>query len=455
MLYTREPQDPEVAESNSVVSIRGSVTPSAISDDYAPTLRVSEVANPCSSSRNSPTSLGGTAALFTKTLDDSSNMSEDMSTITLPSFVEQERPSSIPSPALALAVLEGARSFPSSSRFSFQPPRSRSMIVNTTAPITPSSVSHFDSPISSTSMPDWSSDLHRTRSFLSRRAGVRRELVTTKLRSVAQAEVVKTVQPGTPEISGQPSTDGPHRGTLSRLTIPNRTHSFPGNCFGDRRPYHEERDLHLVPYNYLRPVSLRPPPRKAWPALTEPEGTPPAFSMNNTAEPPSPYQSPVLGFFNSPRSYTITDEGRSRVTSQTASSVSTVPSISAFPPPPDFAPELREKALSIVSNYSASGQPFLPTMLRKSISVGGAETSSPNKGQVSTPLPDANPPRLMSTTNSRTVHLHSEFMSGDSVSSGSGASSRVSSMRRLSRVPLGPRQMSNGTASLRNWICRT
>lgn len=420
--HIRGPQNPEIIMSDSVVSIRGSITPSVISDDYAPTLRASETIHPCPSSRNSPTSFGGMVTSSGRTVDGSSDLSADLSTITLPSFVEQVPPSQVPSPMLPTPARPAMSEYPSSSssRFSFQTSRSRSMVANIAA--SPSKIIlRHDLPSPSTYAPDRL--LHRPRSSSPRWADVRRELSTARLKSGTQLENVRTVQPGTLETSEQPRTTSFRRDSLSPSMIPAHTLSFPGDykytpCCG-RCPLSEERHTGPVSSDYPLPISPKSPPR---------DGIPPALYMGDLTESSPSCQSAVLGFLNSPSSHTSLDGKRSRGTSQATSSMSTVPSISAFPSPPDFTPSPRYRTLSIFNNDSISGQPVLPAMPLEKAPVGGAETASSNKGRASTPLPAADAPRLMA-----------------------GVSSRISTMKRLSRVPLGPRQMCGGPKSPLGW----
>ena len=455
--HTRRQQNSEMETTNSVLPIRRPVTPSDISDDYAPTPRASEVPASRLSARDSPTFLARRVALSSQTLDGSSNLSENLSTITLPSFVQQEQLNPTPSPAVAPrnpATAERVRSFPSSSRSSFPPSRSRSMVENTTPPTTPSfetSLRHgLPSPLMSVS--DRLPHPHRTRPPLSRRAGVRYELATAKLKSAARAEVVKIVRPGS-QTSVRSGTDSSSRNAPSRLVIPAHTLSFLGDYdyfpFGDRCPLRDGQDTGFVSNDLSQPTSPNPS-RETWPVPEEPEGESPALYADDPTR-PSSYQSPVLGFLNSPSSCTSPDEGRSRANSRATSSMSTIPSISAFPSPPGFTPAPRDKTLSILS-YSTFGQRFQPTTSQEHAPVRGAETTSPNKGRASTRLSDA--PRLMTTVNSGSVfsrHLRSELICRDDMSGRSRASPKISSLRRLSRVPLGPRQMCGGSNPPLRW----
>ena len=327
----------------------------------------------------------------------------------------------MPATPIHLTMTEGA--FPPLTRLSFQPTGPRNIIANTTIPNISSSKTHLRLalPGSSLSTPDRRPPFHWTRSPSPRRASARRELATAKLKSAAQAEVVRIVQPGTPETSEQPNTANSGRGALSPLTIPTRTLSFLGDygsfSYSDLCSSSEEHDTGLLSNNRPQPISLKPSPH---------DRAPPAPEMNNSTERSSLHRSPILGFLNSPSSCATLNEKRSRGTSQATSSMSTVPSLSAFPSPPGSTPGPGDEVLSILSNYSTCGQPSPFMMLQDKTSVRGAETTSLNKGQASTPLPDVSSSRL-----------HSESVGRDDMS----ARSRISSMKRLSRVPLGPRQM--------------
>ncbi|KAF9644243.1 hypothetical protein BDM02DRAFT_1049103 [Thelephora ganbajun] len=450
MLRTRGPQNPEMAMPNHVVSVRDFVTPSVTSNNCAPTSRVSEVPHSYPSPPKFPIPLERTAIHSDRTLDRNSNLSEEISIITLPSFVEHERHNSIPSPILVppnLAMVEGMRSLPSPRQPpSFQSSRSRSRVTNTVEPITSSSETHlmYDFP-SPSSVPHRQSHLpHRTRPLSSRRAGVRHELATAKLKPVAQAEAVKIVRPGTPEASKELRANHLPRDALSPLTIPTYT-SLCG-----RRPSCVEPDAGVVFRDSPRLTS----PREVSPVSAGLEGASPTHPMDNTTEPSPSYQSPVLNFPNSPSSYSSPDEKRSPAISQARSSMSTVPSVSAFPSPPDFPPGHRDKTLSFLSNRLTSGRPFPPVTLWENTSTRGVETASPNEGEVSTPLLNADAPRPMPTINSCSAlskHPHAEFTGGGGMSVRSTVSSRISPMRRLSRIPLGPRQMSGGPTSPQRW----
>lgn len=421
-VHVRGPQTPEMIVINSAVSVRGSITLSVISHDYAPTLSASEVSHSCPSSGNSPISLVRKVAPFGRTLDDSSNQSMGVSTITLPSFVEPECPNTTPMLATPthLAMAEGAP--PPLTRFSFRPPRSHSIMANTT----PTSEIHLR-PVS---VPDRPPPLHWTRSSSPRRTGIRRELTT--LKPAVQAEIVRKAQSGTLGTPERSRTTSLRQDALPLLTVPD--YDSPPYC--DCCPLSEGWDTCPVPNDAPRPISLKPSPQ---------DGVPLALYTNGLTEPPSvSYHSPVLGILNSQSSHTSLDGKRSRGTSQATSSTSTIPSISAFPSPPGFAPCHRGKVSSILSNYSTSSQPFLLAMLREEASVEGAETTSLNKGQPSTPLPNTDGPRLITTVSSCSVprrHIHSKFTGRDGMSTGSGSTPGISSMKRLSRVPLGPRQM--------------
>lgn len=451
--HTHRQKKPEMAMPNFTVFIRGSRTPPVISDNCAPTLGPPRALHSHPSPRKIPTPLERKLAHPGRTLARGSNLSEDISIITLPSFVEHERCDSIPSPMLSssnLSMVEGVRSLPPSRRSSFlQPSRSRSGVTNTMAPTTPFLETHlsYDFPSPSLSVPDRQIHLpHRTRSRSSRRAGARRELVTAKLKSVAQAEVVKKVQPGTPETPGQLGTNNSRPNVLWPLKILTHVYPFLGNydsgLTDDQSHPHEERDAGITFYDFTQPVPFHPSQQRG--ALRVPvklEGAPPTLSVNDITEPSPSYQSPVLGFLSSPKSHSSPDEKRSRVISQARSPVSTILSLSAFPSPPDFTPGPVDNPLYIANNYSTSGRTLPPPTLWEGSSVRSVGTASPNEGQTSTPPPDPDTSRPMSTVNPRTVfggHLHPKSMDKNGMPTKLG----VSFMRRLSRVPLGPRQMS-------------
>lgn len=412
-VHTRVTQNPSVP-------VRASIASSVVSDDYAPTLRASEAIHP-----------------FGRTLVGRSNMSADMSTITLPSFVQERPITNSPTPPSPTHVATAEGAFPPLTRFSFKPSGPRIVVSNTTPPTTlpPEIDLRHDLMIPSMFAHDQLPPHHRTRPPSPRRAGVRRELATAKLKSAAQAQFVRIVQPGTRKVSERPTTTIARGDALMPLTIPTRTLSFLGDYDSPPYSHREEPDTSLAPNHPPRSISQKPPPR---------HGAPLALHLNNPPEPPSLHQPPILGLSNSPNSYVSLDEKRSRGTSQATSSMSTVPSISAFPSPPDLTPIRRDKVLSILSSYSTSGQPFLT-------SVGATETTSPNKPQASIPLSAADIPRLMTAVNPRpvlTTHQHSGFVSGrDDLLTGSEVYSRIPSMRRPPRVPLGPRKMSGGPKS--------
>jgi len=448
ILHIHGPQNPEKAMSNSVVSIRGS---NIIYNDRAPTLGACETLPSYSPPKNFSTPSEGKVTHSGGTLDRGSNLSEDISMITLPSFVEYERRDSIPTPRNP-PIVEGIRSFPTSRRSSpFRPSRARDK--NTMAPTTPSLEKYLaDDFPSSSSVPDRQPHLlHQTHSLPSQRAGVRDELAAPKSKSAAQAEGVKIIQLWTPEPSMQPETNhsGPDR--LSPLRIPTHTHTFLGDYdstpIGDQPHSHEKRDADAVPHG---PPRLAPLQLSQLGALQSLEGAPRSFSMNHAIESSPSYQSPILGFFHSPSSYSNSDERRFRVTSQARSSISTAPSPSAFPSPPDFPPVPRNKAPSIIGGYLTSGRTFPPAKLWEGNSVRGIETVSPNEGQTSTPLPGADASRPISPINPRsalTRYLRPEFMGRDEMLVRSRVSPRI--LRRLSRMPLGPRQMSDRPKSSR------
>ena len=377
--------------SNLVISIQGSVAPSITSDNCTPTLGSCGIPHSHPSPESVPTPLEKKVDRSGRTLDRRSNLSEDISIITLPSFVEHERLNSASSPALVpqnLPTVEGVGLLPASTPFPlFQSSRSRERLTNIMTPATPSSEGHHMDDFLSPPLPVPDRQLylpHQAHSPSSRRAGVGRELATAKLKSVAQAEAVKIGQPGGPE------------NVLSPPKIPAHTLSFLGDYdsirMGDQLAFHEERDTGVVFRDFPRLVPLRAP--------VELKGTPPSLSVNDPTEPSSSYQPPILSF-NSPISNSNPDERRSRVISQARSSISTAPSPSAFPSPPDFPPGPRDKALPIASRYSISGRAFPSVKLWEGNSArSSATTSSSNKGQTSISFPDADASRLTSTVDS-------------------------------------------------------
>lgn len=400
--------------SNSPISIRGLVT----------SLEACEI--PLSHSppaKNIPISLEGKVIHSSGTLDRRSNLSEDISIITLPSFVEHERRDSVstlvPTPQNPTSIVEGIRSLSTSSRSSpSQSPRPCDR--NIIAPATPSSEKQLmdDFPSPSWSMPDRQL-LHlpyRAHSSPSRRAEAKHESATAKLRPMIRAEDLKIVQLGALEPSMRPETNHLGLDALSPLRIQAHMLSFPA-------------DYDSIPT----------------------DGQPRSLSMDGAIEPSPSYRSPTFGFFHSPSSHSSLDERRSWVTSQARSSISTAPSPSAFPSPPDFPPGPRNKALSIINGYSMSGRTFPSVKLWEGNSVRSIEAVSPNESQILTPLPDANASRPISAVSSHSVlsrHLHPESTGRGGMSARSSVSSRISSMRRLSRMPSGPRQMSDRPMSL-------
>ena len=425
--------------SNSVVSMQRPVT-SSISNNRTPALGVVDPYYSPHKFTRPPerrvTHSGGA-------LGRGSNLS-DISIITLPSFVEHESRDSTPSPALALPdppAIDGMRPLPLPRRSSLShPSRSRGGIASTTTPTAPSWETPLgrDVPSSSLSVPDRQLHLpaHRARSS-SQQAGVRRGLATAKPTSVAQAEVVGIAQPGTPETSMQPRTNRLRPDGLPPLKIPGRTLPFLGD-YDSLSTRHqpssfEKRGAGLIPQDSSQPVPSRPA----------------QFINPGATEPSPPYRPPVLGFQNSPSSYSSPEERRVRGVSQAGSSTSTVPSVSAFPSPPDFTPGSGDNALSTARNYSTSGWLFPPTPLWENGPVRSVETASPNEGQASmSPLPDADQP-ILAVISRSSRRLHPAFTDGDHMP---GVFSRASSMRRLSRIPLGPRSpMSDRSASLRRW----
>ena len=459
-LLTSRLRSPEKARSNPVVSNQGSMTPSVIPNNCASTLGAPGILHPHPLSKNLPMPPEGKTIHSGGTLDRRSDLPEDTLIITPPSFAEHRYPDSIPTPVPTLwnpPIFEGIRSLPTSGRsVPFQPSRSRGRVTNIMAPTTPSLERYLmdDLPSLSSSVPDRQPHLfHKTRPSSSRRAGVRRESATAKLKSVAQAEAVKIVQPGTPEPSIQSEMSHSCPDAPSPLKIPTHTLSFLGDynstSVGDQSRSYEERDAGAGSYDSPRLVLLQPSPHKALRLSAGFKGAPQPLSVS---EPSPSYHSPTLGSFNSSASCSSPDERCSRITSQARSSVSTTPSPSAFPSPPDFPPGLRDKALSIITSYSTSSRTFPSAKLREGDFVRGIETTSPNESQVSTPFPDADGSRPVSTANSRSVlseYLHPEFAGRGKISVRSRGSSRTSSTRRLPRVPLGPRKMADRPRSPR------
>ena len=428
-LHTRGPQHLEM--SSSMISTRGLIATSIVSGNSSscvPALGTPGAVGSDPSPRKVPIPLERKVIRSGGTLDRESNPSEDMPIITLPSFVERRSRNSIPSLILGppnLPVTEGGGSFPSTRR-SFllsQPSRPRTKVASTMRPTVPSSETHLghNFPGPSSLVLDRRLRLpHRTHSS-SRRAGVRGEPATTKLKSPAQAEAVKTIRPRTPEnmnplrLNAPPPLENPNH-TLSSLD--DHDH-LP---IGDQHPPYKNRGTGVVFRGPPRLARLQSPDETLW-EPAELEGTPPAISLNDATKPSPSNQSPALSFSDSPSSYSSSEERRDRVVSQAGSSTSTVPSISAFPPPPDFIP-------------GPGGNAF-PT-------VRSVDASPPDERQTLTSLPGADIPRSISTVNSRPIlnrHLHPELMGRDRVSVRSGVPSRISSSRRLSRMPLGPRQM--------------
>lgn len=431
---------------NSVIYIRGLAAPSITSEDCAPTLGSCGIPHSHPSPESVPTPLGKKVDLSGRTLDRRSNLSEDISIITLPSFVEHERLNLTSSPILApqnLPTVEDMGSLQASTRFPlFQSSRSRERLAITMSPTTPSSEGHLVDGFLNPPLPAPDRQLylpHQAHSPSSRQAGVRRELATAKLESVAQAEAVKIAQPGAPETLKRSETN--HSCVLSPLKIPAHTLSFLGDYDSiptdDKLTFHEERDTGVVFHDFPRLVPLRIP--------VELKGAPLSLSVNDPTEPSSSYQPPILSSFNSPTPDSNPDERRSRVISQARSSISTAPSPSAFPSPPDFLPGPRDKALPIASRYSTSGRTFPSVKLWEGNFARSIETTSSNEGQTSISFPDADASRRTSTIDSRPVlsrHLHPKFMERGDMSVRLGASSRTLSVCRLPRTPSGPRQIS-------------
>ena len=459
-LHTHEPQHPDTAMSNSVISIRGSITISVVSNDSPSTLGTLGLVHP----RDSPVTSERKVTHPGRTLDHSSNPSEDMSVITLPSFVEPERCTPIPSPILTppgLVMVEDARSLPSSRQSSplFHSSRSPGRVADIMTSTTPSLTTYprRDFPSPTLPVPDWRSHSpHRTRSS-TRRAGMRRELSIGKSKSEIQVQPSRVAQPGIPGTLRQLRTNRPRLGTLPPLKIPTRTSPLLGGGdsqpMGDRPPSYEERDTGVVLHDRSWLVPPRPSPSDTLRGPVDPEDTSPALSTDGAAGPTLSTLSPAFSSSNSPSSYSSPHERRVRVVSRNRSSTSMIPSVLAFPSPPGFTPGSRDGALLVVSSYSTPRQPFPTATLWENNPVGSIETASPNEGQTLTPLPDAETPQTMPTVNSRSIlngYLHPELMGRDGTSVWSEVYSRISSMRRLSRTPLGPRQMSRGHTALQS-----
>ena len=450
--------------SNSVISIRGSITPSFVSNDSPSTLGALRVVHPHPPPRYSPVTSERKVTHPGRTLDRSSNPSEDMSVITLPSFVEHERRTPIPSPILTppgLLMVEDVRSPPSSRQSSllFHSPRSPGRVANITTPTTPSSTTcpRRDFPSPTLPVPDWRSQSpNRTRSS-TRRAGMRRELSIAKQKSEIQEQPARTVPPGILGNLRHLGTDRPRLDTLPPLKIPTRTSPFLGDGdsqpMGDQLPSYEERDTGISPHDSPWLVPPRPSPNDT---LRGPAGlgdTSPAFSTDGAAGPSLSSLSPALGSSDSPSSCSSPGERHVRVVSRNRSSTSTIPSVSAFPSPPGFTPRSRDGALLVVSSYSTPRQPLPTATLWESNRVGSIETASPNEGRRLNPLPDPETSQPVPTVNPRSVlngYPHPELMGREGTSVWSGVYSRISSMRRLPRTPLGPRQMSRGRMALQS-----
>ena len=457
-LRTHGPRHPEMAISNSVISIRGSVTPSVVLSDFPPALGTLEVVHSHLTPRDSPATSESKEAHSGGTLHHNSNPSEDMSVITLPSFVEHERRTSIPSPILTppgLLMVEGVRSLPSSRRSSLlsNSPRSSGRVANITTPTTPYSATYpgRDFPSPSVPVPDWQPHSPYWTRSSTRRAGIRHESPTAKPKSDVQWEPARIVQPGTSETSIQLGTNRLRLDTLSSLKIPTRRSPLwrgrHSKSMGDKPPSYEARNTVVVSHNSPWLVQPRPSPSETLRAPVEPGETSSALSTTDAAEPSPSYLSPVPSSSDSPSLYSNPDERGARADSRDRSSTSTVPSVSAFPPPPGFTQGSSGGTLLVTTNYSTPRQPFPTATLWENNPVGSVETAPPNEVQTQSPLPAAETPRPMSTVNSRSIlngHLHPELMGRDGTSIWSGVYSRISSMRRLSRTPSGPRQMSHG-----------
>ena len=358
-----------------MTSTRGPASPSVVSGGCISALGVCGILPLRSPPKDSPIPSEGKVTHSHRTSDCRSNLSEDISIITLPSFVEHEHHDST-----SAAVLSPPN-----------PP--------TTTPYSEWNLT--DSPL----YPPMSV-LHRqphaphwTHSLLSRPAGARYELATTKLKPAVQGEAVVNLK----QESLSPDPLPPLKTT---------THTLPLSVDDQHRSSGSRGPLQPTP-------SQRSP--------TELDEIP----LNSS--PPS-----ILGFPGSHTQYSAPDERRSRVTLQAG------PSVSAPPSPPGFPPGPRDKELSVISGYSTSGQTFSSAMLWEGNSVRGIEMTLPDESQASAPHPGASTLQPTSTVNQRPVpsrHPHPESIGRGEILVRLRGFSRASSMRRLSRIPLGPRQM--------------
>ena len=390
------PQHLEKENPNPAVSIRGSVSPSVVSGSCIPSLGACGILPPRPPPKDPPRPSEGKAIYSDRTLDRRSNLSGDISIITLPSFVEHERhdptPATVPTPQNPSAVTPYSE---------WNDP-----------PSLPAPVLHRQP-----------HQTHQTHPLSSWQTGARYELATAKLKPAVRG-AVKNLQPG---IS---SPDA-----LSPLKI--TAHTLP--LLGDR--------VDGQPHSYNFRDSPQPVPLQQSP--TELDETPRSLS---TSDATNSIPLPILGFPNPPTSYPTPDQRYSRVTMQTRSSVSTTPSPSAFPSPPGFPLGPRDEELSTISSYSTSGRTFSSAMLWEGNSVRSIEMALPDGGQASILHLGADLPRRMPTIDPRPVpsrHPHPEFIGRGETLVRLRGSSRVSFMRRLSRIPSGPRQMSDRPKSQR------
>ena len=436
--------------SNSVISITGPTTASVVSNNGIPVLGAPGTLDPWLSPPNFLTTLDGKMSYSNRALGRRSNPSEYMSTITLPSFVEHERRNSTPSSMHMppnLPMTGGMRSLPPARRSSlpFQPSRSRSRVASTTGSTTPSSETHLRYDFPSPPLPP--PHHHRPRIPSPRQAGLRRESTTAKQQSADRTETVGVAQLGAPEALKQPIMSRLRPDHLSPLKVQTRTLSlgdYDSPTTGDQSPSHKKRDGGGMSHS-PRLIPLRPSPHET---LEVPS------PMNDGAEPSQSHQSPVLGLSNA---YSNPDERRARTISQARSSMSIALSVSAFPSPPGYTTVPWDNTLPVVSNYPMSNRPFPPVTLWENTSARRVETASPSEGRAS-PALGAGVLWPMSTISSRSTfnrHLHPELTDRDNMPIMSGVYSRASSMRRLSRMPSGPRQMSGKqtapSRSLRRW----
>jgi hypothetical protein len=437
--------------SNSVISIRGPTTASVVSNNGILVLGAPGTLDSYLSPPNFLTTLEGKMSYSNRALGRRSNPSEDMSTITLPSFVEHERRDSTPSPMHMppnLPMTGGMRSLPPARRSSlpFQPSRSRSRVASTTGSTTPSSETHLRYDFPSPPLPPPHHPRPRIPSS-PRQAGLRRESTTAKPK-VKGGQGVNGSSLAASKLL-EPLAVLPLRSPLDPpiFKVPTRTLSlgdYDSPTTGGQSPSHERRDGGGMSHSPRR-IPLRPSPHET---LEVPS------PMNDGAGPSQSHQSPVLGLSNS---YSSPDERRARTISQARSSMSIALSVSAFPSPPGYTTVPWDNTLPVVSNYPMSSRLFPPVTLWENASARRVETASPSEGRAS-PALGAGVLWPISTISSRSTfnrHLHPELTDRDNMPIMSGAYSRASSMRRLSRMPSGPRQMSGKQTaplrSLRRW----